>query len=197
MWLARAEIEIENLDRLPEVIRSKVSGAMINISVAKVDALIAFHIRSSLLSLPRIEKYRSSGWKNINGSWIYAQKDSTLPTAGVLFETSFKIAVNPTFTPRDAAESALSMLSVSKDPTVIVPLVLYAHLGVMFTLFEHAGFPPRCLLFVNGKTGSLKTALRHLQISQSHAEKSNYNVSFKGTQNGEQQPNHLSAHGRD
>ena len=159
LWLARAEIEIENLDRLPEVIRSKVSGAMINISVAKVDALIAFHIRSSLLSLPRIEKYRSSGWKNINGSWIYAQKDSTLPTAGVLFETSFKIAVNPTFTPRDAAESALSMLSVSKDPTVIVPLVLYAHLGVMFTLFEHAGFPPRCLLFVNGKTGSLKTAL--------------------------------------
>ena len=157
--LAHATVEIDCLDRLPEIIRSKVSGTLMNINVPKVDALVTFHIRSRLLSLPRFEKYHSSGWKQISGAWVYAQKDLNLTNTGILFDTNFQIAVNPSMTLLDATKSALSILHVSQDQQVIVPLVLYAHLGVLYTLFEHAGFAPRFLMFVNGKTGSLKTAL--------------------------------------
>lgn len=157
--LSHSEIDIENLDRLPELVRSKVSGTMINIRVPKVDAQIVFHIRSTLLNLPRVEKYYSSGWTKINGTWIYAQKNTDLSRAGIILETEFKIAVNPALNPLTAMRSAMGLLGVSEDPTVIIPLVLYAHLGVLFTLFEYAGFAPRSLMFVNGKTGSLKTAV--------------------------------------
>lgn len=152
---------------------------MINIHVSRVDAQIVFHIRSTLLNLPRVDKYYSSGWTKIHGTWIYAQKGTDLSRAGIVLETNFEIAVNSALSPRDAMRSAMGILSVSEDRTVIVPLVLYAHLGVLFTLFECAGFPPRALLFVNGKTGSLKTAVCSLLFNLSGEPRRNIPATFR------------------
>jgi len=89
---------------------------------------------------PDWEKYTCSGWNRINGVWHYAQDRADSETLGMVFETGFKIAVNPALNARDAMFSAMGMLSVSSQTSVIVPLILFAHLGVLFTLFEQAGF---------------------------------------------------------
>ncbi len=51
------------------------------------------------------------------------------------------------------------MLLLSEDMSKTLPLLLFSHLGVMFSLFEKAGFAPRFVLFLRGITGSLKTSL--------------------------------------
>lgn len=178
-YLSHAIYDVENLDKLPEYIRAKVSGCMVNINVPRVDAQIVFHLRSSLLRLPRADKYTSSGWCKVNGTWFYAQDDIELPEAGIVFETGFKIASNHALSDRDAMYSAMGMLSLSNDATVIVPLILYAHLGVLFTLFEQAGFAPRLLLFINGKTGSLKTAVCSVLYNLSGEMKRNIPATFR------------------
>ncbi len=175
------ECEIEDLDKLPERIRSTVTGSMINIHVQKVDVQIVFHIRSLLLKLPRVDKYETSGWNLINGSWLYVQDNHDATGVSLLFETGFQIARNPALSSRDAMYSAMGMLSVGNQLPVILPLVLYAHLGVLYTLFEQAGFPPRMLLFVNGKTGSLKTALCSVLFNLTGDRKKNIPATFRDT----------------
>ena len=177
--LSHEECDLESLDRLPEQIRSKVAGCMININVPRVDAQIVFHIRSSLLMQPRIDKYRSSGWKKINGVWLYAQDSAKLAGSGIVFETDFKIARNPSLSAKAALSSAMGMLAVSDRPEVIIPIVLYAHLGVIFSLFEQAGFSPRMLLFINGTTGSLKTAVCAVVFNLTGEVKRNIPATFR------------------
>ena len=175
------ECEIEDLDKLPERIRSTVTGSMININVQRVDAQIVFHIRSLLLKIPRVDKYETSGWNAINGSWIYVQDNHLATGSSLLFETGFQIAKNKALSNLDAMYSAMGMLAVSNQLSVIVPLVLYAHLGVLYTLFEQAGFPPRMLLYVNGKTGSLKTALCSVLFNLTGKQDKNIPATFRDT----------------
>lgn len=177
----RCKIEIESLDRLPDKIRGSVAGCLMNMQVGKVDAMIVFHVRSQLFNIPRTDEYSCSGWNNIVGVWRYCQKNTEIRYSSARFNTSFQIACDPSMTPRAAMQSAMGMLALSDDPAVIVPLVLYAFLGVLFTLFEQAGFPPRLLLFVNGKTGSLKTAACSVVFNLSGDPKNNIPATFRDT----------------
>lgn len=175
------EISVEELDRLPERIRAKIAGCIINIKIPRADDQVVFHLRCQLFRIPHQDQYNYSGWTKIAGQWIYGQKDTELPHCGARFNTNFKIACNPAFTPQDAMRSAMRMLELSDKKSVIVPMVLFAHLSVLFTLFEYAGFPPRMLLFVNGKTGSFKTAVCMLLFNLSGDPNNNIPATFRDT----------------
>ncbi len=175
------ECDVGDIDKLPERIRSTVTGTMVSINIPKVDAQIVFHLRSLLLRLPRVDKYETSGWSKINGAWVYVQDNHHVTDVSLIFETGFQIARNPALSSRDAMYSAMGMLSVGNKLSVIVPLVLYAHLGVLYTLFEQAGFPPRMLLYVNGKTGSLKTAICSVLFNLTGERKKNIPATFRDT----------------
>ena len=175
------EVEVEDLDKLPERIRAKIAGCIINIKTPRADDQVVFHLRCQLSHIPHRDQYDYSGWTKIAGQWVYGQKDTELPHCGARFHTNFKIACNPAFMPQDAMRSAMRMLELSDNQSVIVPMVLYAHLGVLFTLFEHAGFPPRMLLFVNGKTGSFKTAVCIVLFNLSGDPNNNIPATFRDT----------------
>lgn len=175
----RSEIEIEDLGKLPEQIRGKIAGCIINFKVSRVDAQIVFHVRSKLFSLPHMDQYNCSGWTKVAGRWLYGQKDTEVSRFGAKFNTDFQIACDPAMTPLSAMHSAMGMLELSDNPPVIVPLVLFAHLGVLFKLFEHAGFPPHLLMFVNGKTGSYKTAACAVIFNLSGDPRNNIPATFR------------------
>lgn len=178
---AMAECDVGELDKLPENIKNTVTGTLMNPKISKVDAMIAFHLRGLLLRLPRVDKYVTSGWNRINGAWAYVQDNHYASNDSLIFETGFHIARNLALSNRDAMYSAMGMLAVGNQLPAILPLVLYAHLGVLYTLFEEAGFPPRMLLFVNGKTGSLKTALCSVLFNLTGDRKKNIPATFRDT----------------
>lgn len=175
------QISVNELDRIVENIRASYAGADVSPRFPKAGAKIAYHIRNSLLELPTVERYIESGWYRLNGTWVYAQ-DGILSSNGAFsFDTGYRIAAKQDLNQADAMQAALGMLQISKEPKVIVPLALYAHLGVMFTLFEEAGFPPRMVMFVNGKTGSLKTAVCSVMFNLTGEIKRNIPASFRDT----------------
>lgn len=173
------EIEVDVLDKLPEVIRNKVAGCIININVPKVDSIIAFHVRSALLTIPVIDRYTVSGWNQINGQWTYVH--DSISREHAVFDTNFRIVADPKMSQLSAMDSAMGILDVSDQKEVVVPLMLFTHLGVMFTLFEEAGFAPRMLMFVNGKTGSLKTAVCSLLYNLSGLMNNGIPATFRDT----------------
>lgn len=140
---------------------------------------MVFHIRSQLFSIPHWDQYNCSGWRKIAGQWIYGQKNTDVSHCGAQFNTEFQIACNTAFTPQDAMRSAMRMLELSDNKSVIIPMVLFAHLGVLFTLFEYAGFPPRMLMFLNGKTGSYKTAVAAVVFNLTGKAKNNIPATFR------------------
>lgn len=175
------EYPIEDLDKFTDYLRSKFKGCDLNYRVAKASTSIVFHLRSMFLDLPKAEKYCNSGWHKINGSWHYVQDSAKASNPNITFETGYRIAVNKALPPREAMQSAMGVLNLCNDPTIIVPMVLFAHLGAMFTLFEDAGFPPRMLMFINGKTGSLKTVVSSVLYNLTGDIKRNIPATFRDT----------------
>lgn len=53
-----------------------------------------------------------------------------------------------------------------REKSKICVMVLYSLLGILYKVFEEAGYPPRFLLFVNGKTGSMKTTISKILYTQ-------------------------------
>ena len=172
---------IEELDKFTDFLRSKFNGCDLNYHASKASSSIVFHLRSMFLDLPKAEKYCNSGWYKINGSWHYVQDSAKVTNPNIIFDTGYKIAVNKALPPREAMQSAMGVLNLCSDSTVIVPMVLFAHLGTMFTLFEDAGFPPRMLMFINGKTGSLKTAVSSVLFNLTGDIKRNIPATFRDT----------------
>lgn len=54
---------------------------------------------------------------------------------------------------------AVRMLKLSSDMKKTLPLWLVSHMGVMFSLFEKAGYAPRFVTYLYGSSGSLKTSV--------------------------------------
>lgn len=126
-----------------------------------------------------MDQYHCSGWTRVAGRWLYGQKDTEVSRFSIKFITDFQIACDPAMTPLSAMHSAMGMLELSDNPATIVPLVLFAHLGVLIKLFEHAGFPPHLLMFVNGKTGSFKTAACAVKFNLSGDPRNNIPATFR------------------
>jgi len=175
----KVEHNLEELEKLPEAVIRKYAVCSNYFNASKVEQQIVFHIRKKLPDLPKIEKYCSSGMQQIKGTWIYAQDEISMD--GVIFDTKFKIAANPDMSAHQAMQNAMGILALSSQLPVIIPMVLLAHLGVMFTLFEQAGFPPRIIVFVNGKTGSLKTAVCAVLFNLTGEHNKNIPSTFRDT----------------
>lgn len=174
-------VSVEDLEDLPARIRKKHPGCLNSMQHNRIDAHIVFHLRAQLNQVPEMIKFVTSGWHCYQNRWFYAHDDAVLPFPNVACDTNFRIARDPGLSSSEAMAHAMRMLSISDNQSVIVPIVLYAHLSVLFTLFEKAGFPPRTLLFINGKTGSLKTALCSLIFNLQGTQEFNIPATFRDT----------------
>ncbi|MEG0854809.1 MAG: hypothetical protein RSF82_13110, partial [Angelakisella sp.] len=63
----------------------------------------------------------------------------------------------------------------------IIPLYLFTHLGLLTTLFTEAGHQPQFALFINGSTGTFKTAVSKVVFTVFNATKPEISATFKDT----------------
>jgi len=90
---------------------------------------------------------------------VYVHDGGLPPAAEIHFQTGKTISVDAGMSPQKAFQSLLEFLKISDNMLKILPIVLCAYLGTLWSIFNEANCPPHFLLFVNGITGSLKTAL--------------------------------------
>lgn len=152
------QIQMEDLEKIAAYIQKKVPTCVIYDDTTGATSKIARHVRGLLRQTTHVQIYVKHGWERIQGDWVYIHDGAIPPSPKIRFRTGKTIPCIQGMDARVSCNAAMTLLSLSADPTKSYPVCLYAHLGVMWRLFKEAGYPPHLLLFLNGTTGSLKTA---------------------------------------
>lgn len=152
-------VSCQELDNIGRILQQKVPNAIISVSLAKTSALLTNYVRSMIEYAPIKHVYRHTGFECINGQWIYVHDSAAPPSSDVELRTGFHIGCDPHTGPKLAFRNAMGILQLSLKESLMVPLMLEAHLAPLVQLFDQAGHVPRFVVFLNGTTGSLKTSI--------------------------------------
>lgn len=158
--------EIKNI---ANIVGKRFSMAMLDVEENKADKYVEQRFRMRTRGIPIIKNYIDAGWQIIDGNWIYLS-DSCVAWKGVKIQTGMSL---PSYNLDNIEIGNILMraLNLYNDKVAMGTMFLYAFSGVMYKLFEEAGHAPRFLLFVNGKTGSMKTTIARILFVQLHDEK--------------------------
>lgn len=106
---------------------------------------------------------KTTGWVpvtsgNMPSRYVYAN-DSIGQNNAFKCETGKKLLWIGGMFQQESFFHAVRMLKISDDMRKTLPLWLVSHLGILFSLFEEAGFAPRFVTYLYGSSGSLKTSV--------------------------------------
>ncbi len=125
--------------------------------------------REKTAQIPITTCYTDAGWQVIVGKHVYLHRESKLLNAEIM--TPLSLPVYKDYQKRDLENVWRMALGIYKAYEVASVLCVYSFLGVSYKLFDEAGFAPHFLLFINGKTGSLKTTVSKIFYTQLTEEK--------------------------
>lgn len=151
-------VKAEELGHLAPIISKRFPSCHTNEDASKASVRIENYIREQLATVPTFTHIRSPGFVRVGNSWVYAHDAAISPDPSVLFKTGCTIPCDHSMTAERALKRILHLLGLSNASSVMLPLLLIAHLGPMYRLFEEAGYPPRFVCYIVGQTGSLKTS---------------------------------------
>ena len=108
--------------------------------------------------------YAVTGWKNINGKWMYLMPGDEEITVNLPDKMSGYV-MERKCDPLDI-QTAASLLWQSVAPEeIMLPLLSFTFLSPLNHFLKAAGCEPKFVLFLSGKTGSRKSTLAALMLS--------------------------------
>lgn len=152
-------VAAKNINKIVAIIQNRMPMCTVSTEVQKADDLIVNHVRTQLGALPERHYIMVTGFHKIGGQWVFAHDGAKPPADNIVFATEKTIPVNRNMLPKGAFQAIMDFLGISAKLMLMFPLILMAHISLMFNLFEAAGYVPRFLLFLCGRTGSMKTSV--------------------------------------
>lgn len=140
-------------------------------------------LRQEISLCPHRYEILESGWFVApSGHYCFVEDGSPQTDNTLCFQTGFSfLRGEQQRSPYQVATDAWRILTLSKQRRTIYVPFLYAHLALMWRLFTEAGHRPNLLLFIEGPTGSLKTAVSSLLFNFSGQPEANVPASFRDT----------------
>ena len=155
-------IKFVDLDKLTKVIGRKFPTAILYDKKCAMDVENYFREKSS--NVTTLTCYTDAGWQKINGRFIYVHMSQKIQGAEI--DTSLNLPMNSNYNRADIKSIFYKALGIYDDFGITSILNVYAFLGVSYKCFEEADFAPHFLLFITGKTGSMKTTLSKILFTQ-------------------------------
>ena len=177
------KVDYENLKTICSIIEKRVGEAIIFKSKKEFADKLQIDLREQLPRSPHVYEYMTSGWvRTGTGEYIYIHDGAMLRPYGLASACNFRFGRGAC--PRNKAQivrDAFGILDVSPNtPASIIPF-LWAHMSLLYTIFRDAGFTPHALLFIDGTTGSLKTAVASCIFNFTGEAKDNIPATFRDT----------------
>lgn len=123
---------------------------------------LSAYISKMLADTPTNYKYKKSGWNAfVFPNWqrtMFYCNDAMEQNAVFSTDTGNVLNYYNDLPQYQAFYHAVKLLALGNMAKTL-PLFLFAHIGVMYSIFEEAGYAPNFLLNIVGKTGSLKTSV--------------------------------------
>lgn len=163
-------IRTKDIRRIAKIIGDRFAGAIVYETEAKADKVIENEFRKKMQDDVRTVKcYVEAGWQDIDGRRMYVH-DAIQPLYGIKIATNVSL---PAY--QCSSEKLRKLLQVSlnlyREPVTLYTMFLFAFSGVSYRMFMEAGYTPHFLLFLNGKTGSMKTTIAKIFFAQMMPEK--------------------------
>lgn len=175
-------IAAKDINNIVDIVQRRLPMCTVSTGIKKANALIVNHVRKQLFALPERHYLKVGGFIKIAGVWVFSHNGAEIPGGNVVFQTENTIPRDPNLTKQGAFRAAMEYLLISVKLALVLPLLLVAHLSPLFNLFAEAGYVPRFVTFLNGRTGSLKTSMA-LVLFRLYAEQPAYpEANFKDTE---------------
>lgn len=152
----KMQLRSEDLSAMHTVIKKWFPDAHLEMPKSKAELLIDKYISELIKRFKPVRIYVNAGWQMADGRMMFLHDGKMLRDG----ECHCGKAIVPSTSDKgQPLQRALDFLQTSNPLEKSLIPFLFAHLALLQTLFEDAGFPSQFLIFVNGTTGSLKTAI--------------------------------------
>ena len=155
----------KDIKRLTVIIGDRFSSAWINPDVKHVTKIIENLFRDSTQGIPIVKTYIDYGWQKINGKRIYVHDSVINYSENMVFRTGMNLPFY-SWNKQQAAYIFIQAYNLYEDKGPMSVMLAFSVLGVLYQIFDEAGYAPQFLLFINGKTGSMKTTLSKILFIQ-------------------------------
>lgn len=151
-------LDAEDIEKVGKIVRQKFPQLYYDPDLNSAPKYISTALSIMMSGMPQKNITHFYGWRNFNGRLIYLN-DNIDENPLFKSESGKSLLFDTNLFRGDVLIYAFRMLKLSNDINKTLPLFLTAHLGVMYSFFEMAGYAPRFVLFLRGETGSLKTSI--------------------------------------
>lgn len=161
--LEKFTILTQNIKKLAVIIGDEFSDANINIGFASGARILEKFFRNATAKIPVIRCYVEQGWQKIDGRRVYVHDN--LVADNIIFKSGKTLPFYQ-YLQSSVSDIFIDAYNLYLHKPAIATMLAFAFLGVLYELFEEAGYAPRFLLFINGRTGSMKTTLSKILFIQ-------------------------------
>lgn len=160
-----AEVIIPDSDisKLTNIVKDVLPMAHEDANVKNAKLILENKYRDDLPSANRCSVYSEPGWTKIKDKMIYVHDGVEL--GGCKIETGLSLPF-ANYDREKLSNIFRFALSLYSDSKVAFPLVISSFLGVLFKLFCIAGYRISFTIFLNGRSGSMKTTIAKILFTQ-------------------------------
>lgn len=156
-------IQPDRTERVIKEIQKQIPQAYLNPCEKRAAKQLSAYISMMFEKCFYAMTVKTTGWVPITSGnktsrYVYAN-DSMGQNNAFKCETGKRLIWIREMSQQESFFHAVRMLKLSEDMRKTLPLWLVSHLGVLFGLFEEAGFAPRFVTYIYGASGSLKTSV--------------------------------------
>lgn len=154
----------KDIKRLTVLAGDEFSDALVYSGIPNAAKSIENEFREATKGIPIVRHFVEHGWQRIDGKIVYGHDDQCL-SGNDVFQTGMRLPYY-SCTREQVGNIFLSACDLyeGKGPTSV--MIAFSVLGVLYEIFEEAGHAPRFVLFINGRTGSMKTTLAKILFVQ-------------------------------
>ena len=157
-------IRTKDILNLCKIIKKQFAIACIDFETKNVEKLIEREFREAVRLCRTVCRYYEQGWQMICGEMVYANK-----SAKWFKDVEYTMTANLPLvncSTEDIGKSLLSAFDLYQNKASMSTMIMFSLLGALYRPFKEAGYPPKFLLFLYGKTGSMKTTIAKILFSQ-------------------------------
>lgn len=157
-------IKTKDIPNLCKIIKKRFAIAYTDFETKNVDKWIEREFREAVRQCHIICRYYEQGWQVICGEMVYANR-----SAKCFKDIEYTMTANLPLVncnPEYIGKSLLIAFDLYQDSASISTMIMFSLLGVLYRPFKEAGYSPKFLLFLYGKTGSMKTTIAKILFSQ-------------------------------
>lgn len=175
------ETELSKINQLGSLIENEVIGAVVTCHVYNAHTKLAQLVRQELSKVLICVKQTRPGWGSYGGKKVFFHDlHKGLPDS-LHVETGKAILADSSFVGQEFL--ILQRLLEMGTAKIMAPMIAVALLGPLYDLYRNANvaYAPTFALFINGRSGSLKTAVSKVIYNFYNADQPIVPASFQDT----------------